>query len=278
MTEYRRILLTASLSPAADRAMMRAVRLATAKAEQGGELAVIHVRSPQGDDALAHLSRAGAEAEIRRHLAVLPGAADLSPLVVCLDGPVDVMVADFADKWGADLMVAGIHQPDPLTSLFSVSMVERISTASPLPLLVVRNKPFGPYVNALVAVDFGDRSAPALAAAAALVPRGSLTLLHVADIPGALGVDVPAHTLEDHFQAVMRQVDLSALTSVDRVVRRGVPMVEITAQARVDAPDLIVMATAGRRGLSRAILGSVAHEVLEHLPSDVLLVRETTTA
>jgi nucleotide-binding universal stress UspA family protein len=42
--------------------------------------------------------------------------------------------------------------------------------------------------------------------------------------------------------------------------------------------DLIVIGTHGRRGLSRALLGSDAEIVMRHSPVPVLLVREPTTA
>ena len=53
--------------------------------------------------------------------------------------------------------------------------------------------------------------------------------------------------------------------------QRGHPAQELVALTRPD--DLIVMATHGRGGVGRALLGSVADEVVRHARVPVLLVR-----
>ncbi|HEY8428253.1 MAG TPA: universal stress protein, partial [Sandaracinaceae bacterium] len=56
-------------------------------------------------------------------------------------------------------------------------------------------------------------------------------------------------------------------------VRHGDPASEILAVDAHVHPDLIVLATHGRRGLSRWILGSVAQRVMAAAKADVLAVR-----
>lgn len=56
--------------------------------------------------------------------------------------------------------------------------------------------------------------------------------------------------------------------------RAGEPIAEIVACAADGGFDLIVMATHGRTGLRRALMGSVAQGVLERSPVPVMLVRE----
>ena len=43
--------------------------------------------------------------------------------------------------------------------------------------------------------------------------------------------------------------------------------------ARTKSADLVVMGALARWGLKRAILGSTAEKVLDHLPCDILIVR-----
>lgn len=57
------------------------------------------------------------------------------------------------------------------------------------------------------------------------------------------------------------------------VLRRGRPWEEILAAAAEYRADLIVIGTHGRRGLSRALLGSVAEKVVRLSPVPVLTVR-----
>jgi nucleotide-binding universal stress UspA family protein len=57
------------------------------------------------------------------------------------------------------------------------------------------------------------------------------------------------------------------------VVRRGVPHAEIISVATDERADLVVMATQGRGGLERALLGSVADRVIRLAPCPVLSSR-----
>jgi nucleotide-binding universal stress UspA family protein len=57
-------------------------------------------------------------------------------------------------------------------------------------------------------------------------------------------------------------------------LRTGVAYREIVALAREDEVDLIVMATLGRGGIRRALLGSVADRVVRLAPCPVLTVPE----
>lgn len=62
--------------------------------------------------------------------------------------------------------------------------------------------------------------------------------------------------------------------SVQVALRTGVPYREIVALAREDDADLIVLATHGRGGIDRALLGSVADQVVRLAPCPVLTVPE----
>ena len=48
----------------------------------------------------------------------------------------------------------------------------------------------------------------------------------------------------------------------------------LPAFARTQGADLVVMGALARWGLKRAILGSTAEKVLDHLPCDILIVRK----
>lgn len=56
------------------------------------------------------------------------------------------------------------------------------------------------------------------------------------------------------------------------LVREGDARDEIIAVAKEKACDLIIMSTHGRSGLRRALLGSVAEDVLRHSPCPVFLI------
>ncbi len=68
------------------------------------------------------------------------------------------------------------------------------------------------------------------------------------------------------------EVQLGGVT-VECVVRFGDPLEEILREAAAFDADLIAVTTAGRSGLSRAILGSVAEQVMRKAEVPVLLLR-----
>jgi nucleotide-binding universal stress UspA family protein len=135
----------------------------------------------------------------------------------------------------------------------------------------------------LVPYDFSDHAAGALGLASDLAARngGRLSVLHVitpfyptADLP------MPQPMPTDELVAGIRR-RLDAV--VGRLVRRrkavrarcevviGDPFQRIVDAAR--GADSIVMATAGRTGLSHLFMGSVAEKVVRHAPVPVLTVR-----
>lgn len=275
----QRILLITNLAPHADRAMERAIQMAR---QFGSELAVLYaIQSDSTSDRANPLDRLDPhdiEAELRRYVATFPGGGDVSPVVATIKGSVAEAAASYARLWAPDLMVCGAHASDALADFFKVSTVERISVASPAPLLVVRNKPFGPYASALVPVEFSEISRHALETTMAIMPEGVIQLLHVFDVPAAAAVVQAPHrklnvtAFADDFRTLTAGLDMGR-RAVTRSVSEGMPKREIVTAALADPSDLIVMGTTGRKGLGRAVMGSTAHEVLERLPTDVLLVR-----
>ncbi|MFN7147596.1 MAG: universal stress protein [Myxococcota bacterium] len=145
------------------------------------------------------------------------------------------------------------------------------------------------FTSILVPVDFSEGSSAALRLAVRLARahKARLTLLHVGVTAQAVGVEtfgmpVPQVFVELNDQlARERQHALEKLAreevpeDVPRalVVRDGYPPEEILAQAETGGHDLLVMATHGRTGLKRVLLGSVAERVLRSCPIPVLVTR-----
>jgi len=143
------------------------------------------------------------------------------------------------------------------------------------------------YTRVLVPVDGSD-------VAAAVIPfivgiAGPLdfkvTLLRVIHPVPPLGVDGPAYFNEEdvaarHAEAAAYLAGLAGTLEarglrVRTLVRRGEPAREILAAATEARADLIAMATHGRTGATRVLLGSVAEDVLRHADVPVFLLRQT---
>ncbi|AWB06667.1 universal stress protein (plasmid) [Azospirillum humicireducens] len=289
MASLRRILLATDLEPKSDRALDRAIQLAL---RFGAELTALHVvegaGSPYGCLPLHHV-----EAEIQRHILSVPGGADIRSQAVAVRGDaVEHRVAGYAGLWLPDLLVVGVHQRDRVADLFLASTVERIAIADATPMLIVRDKPLRPYLRALVPVDFSERSRPSVDGMRMLMREGSIHLLHVVDLPGIGGASrSPLDTAQ--FAHDFREVlggpadwpaggtDLEA--AVETILLTGSPGRRIVDLARDGRYDLVALGSARRSGVSRALLGSTAAEVIEALPCDVLIggtggVRRPATA
>jgi nucleotide-binding universal stress UspA family protein len=137
----------------------------------------------------------------------------------------------------------------------------------------------------LVPIDFGASSAHALELAVDLAHRlGSrIVLVHVCDIPSYVYGGMTFATADllgpieeaarEHLQKTLRQVQ-AEVPGTSAVLRNGNPALEILAVISDKHPDLVVMGTHGRTGVSHALLGSVAEKVVRLSKVPVLTVRE----
>ncbi len=133
----------------------------------------------------------------------------------------------------------------------------------------------------LVAVDFEEASRRAIDLARELAgPLGAeLCLVHVYQLPvytypGLEPQFLPDQTQEITLAAGRAVEQLGAAVGVSRtILREGDPAEAILTAAREVGASMIVMGTHGRRGLSHAILGSVAEKVVRASEIPVLTVR-----
>lgn len=137
----------------------------------------------------------------------------------------------------------------------------------------------------LFPTDFADSSRAASDVAVELAQRFHVPILaiHVFPIPKEMYSSVPFVPTDEYLQ----WVEDTARTHLDNeaarlrangivvssILKMGCPWEEIVVAANHFDPGLIVMGTHGRRGLSRAFLGSVAEKVVRLSPVPVLTIR-----
>jgi nucleotide-binding universal stress UspA family protein len=138
----------------------------------------------------------------------------------------------------------------------------------------------------LVATDFGESSQAAADVGLELAQKFHvpLVLVHTYLVPVGVYSGVPMAPTEDYallYEKAAREslekerVRLARSgTEVIAVLRPGLAWEEILATAKDLDAGLIVTGTHGRRGLPRAILGSVAEKVVRLSPVPVLTVHE----
>jgi nucleotide-binding universal stress UspA family protein len=137
----------------------------------------------------------------------------------------------------------------------------------------------------LVPTDFTPTSEHALDWAVALAARvgASVTVMHAYEIPI---IGFPDGTVLATPDVAIRIADASraALEAaverrraqgipLDSVLREGTAWEEINAMGEILNADLIVIGTHGRRGFSRALLGSVAENVVRTANRPVVTIR-----
>lgn len=136
------------------------------------------------------------------------------------------------------------------------------------------------------AIDFSDPSRLAMEKAAALAGRldAELVLLHVYDAHAAspeILVSRFEHELPDletKMQAWERDAQRITGRPPRSIILTGSAPAEILRLSGEGSFDLLVLATRGRTGLTRLLLGSVAERVVRESECSVLVVRQPASS
>lgn len=147
----------------------------------------------------------------------------------------------------------------------------------------------------VVGVDFSELGDGALDAAIEMAASSGPTEIHVVfvyqpevGVAAAYGVALalPAVVpIDDHIALLRKSIEVRMLAATKK--RRALPIASIVAHVALGAPareivdlaarldaDVIVLGTHGRRGVRRAVLGSVAEHVVRLAGCPVFVVRE----
>ncbi len=196
-----------------------------------------------------------------------------------------------ARSLNSDLIAMMTHGRKGLAHLLMGSVAEAVVRNVSMPVLLTRpdfSRARRPLERILVPVDGTARSFEVMSSVRNLVAdRGAEVILLQVVVPvivtdpvtGFTPVGVPtplpdpAPRLEDSARRLSR-----AGTPARAVVAYGGAADQILEHARALDVDLIAMATAGRKGLSRFMIGSVAEDVVRRMDRPVLLHRIATKA
>lgn len=228
-------------------------------------------------------------------------AAEVSPearaTVVCctvLEGEPSAAIAAHAESSGADLIVMSTHGRGGLERAWIGSVADRLVRRVPVPILLVRPSHEAPgertpptIQRVLVPLDGSPLAESVLESAGELAQRLDAELVLLRVLESDLTADSPylpavATQQEDHLRDVERQageyletvagrLEAQGVRVADRLLRTGSPSRVISSVAR-DVAQVTAMATHGRGGLQRFLLGSVSDKVLRSSEQPVLLV------
>ena len=281
----KKILLATDLSCRCDRALDRATILAQ---EWGAQLVVVHaLQSPSGgEDLPSWRSRADPRLVAwRRVQQDLREAHKVDVQIVVEREDPAALVLTTAERHHCELIITGIARDETLGRVILGTTVERLLHQSATPLLVVKRRPRAPYSDVVVATDFSEGSRRALEAALALVPdEAQLGLFHAFDVPYRGLIHDQAAAREAWSKDAVRecQVFLAATPGIAESRRligtqceSGSVVSLLLELLETRDIDLVAMGTEGRGYLGSRLLGSVALNLLNNLPVDMLVTRRT---
>lgn len=148
------------------------------------------------------------------------------------------------------------------------------------------NSPEVRWQRILVTTDFSSASLVAVRYACALAQlrNAGLTVLNVIE-PFHVDwkMDTSERQRDDRAEAARAMAALAAAElcgppNARTELRAGQPAEAIVEFARMMQADLLVIATHGRTGLARALMGSVAEQVVRRAPCPVLVIRSDPAA
>lgn len=279
----KRMLVATDLSERSDRAVDRAIRLASLFA---AEVRVLHVVDEDLPTSVADKQKAAAQKNLAEHLSSLPEAAQPSIVGSVEFGRDWLEIIRQASAYKADLIILGVHRDRGIEGLFEGTTVERILRKGDIPVLVVKDRPTHDYRTIVIGVDFSVYSRRALAFAMDLAPDAHINLVHAYHIPFK-GFVTGAHQASDVRKKYQEQIeqlvegemnDFLRGVSVDSVaistvMMEGAPHEALHKIVNDVEADLVVVGTHGRTGMARALLGSVAASILNDSPCDVAAVQ-----
>jgi nucleotide-binding universal stress UspA family protein len=135
----------------------------------------------------------------------------------------------------------------------------------------------------LFATDFSERSEAAFPLACALArdQQARLIVLYVDPPPVFHGEVLDRRDSDDYYQRLhneLRRYQAPADVPVEHLLAEGDPVAEVLRVAREEKCDVIVLATHGRSGLRRLLVGSVAEQILRRAECPVLTLSEPALA
>lgn len=260
------------------------------------ELTVCHVNWKQDERALAGAKvlapvaknsprvQASLERNLRKQVRDVTGLEDVATIVKPTWGTPDPEIIATAEAAGAHLLVTGTHQRHGLGWLWHGSVSRSLMHHAPMSVACVpavvrvdaKAKHVPQFRRVLVTTDFstlGDAAVPW--ACAVLPPGGVLELLHVA-APGATqrkGAKAKEDPRERLRALVPEEAARLGIRPEFVVVEHKDPAEAIWREAEKFGADAICIASHGRGGLSKALLGSVAASVIARSRRPVIVVR-----
>jgi nucleotide-binding universal stress UspA family protein len=253
---------------------------------------LVSVMSPSsGIDAMLEIER-GTHQYLERLAGPITG---VQVETAVLHGRPASQLVEYLDGLEQPLVVMSSHGRGGFRRMVLGSVTAQVVRAAHAPVIVVPVGEDGPGVSVpsrirrvLVPLDGSDFSEHALRAAYNLV-RAKDVAIHLLRVPEVVSYPATMYgaasyeTIETYMDAVQQEAERYLAGVAEQLkaqheggvtweVRQGVPSIAILEAAREFNADLIAMASHGRTGFRRFLMGSVAEQVLRDTHVPVMMV------
>jgi universal stress protein E len=281
-----RLLCATDLSPKSEAAIERAGLLA---GDLGASLSLLHVVAPTASERVLEQTLQNAIGRLRSRARPPLWRHGPAPNVLVRTGNPSRLILETVEQTKANVLVMGPHRSRGVRDALEGTIAAKALSARHSPILIVQREVRARYCNVLLALDLSATSEAALRAAESLVLTGGAQarIVHAYEPPyqgmvhyAGAGIDsVMAYAAGWKREAMTAVRDLLKYQSGNSTryeiqLEEGRPANAISHAIRRSEPDLLVMGTRGRGRIGRALLGSVASEVLHEARCDVLVVPE----
>lgn len=304
---FRSILAPLDGSPFGEAALPWATALAGASRAKL-RLVLVHQMPPAvwNEDAARLFTRVElavrrSERDYLRRLAAHARRSRIQVATAVLDGPVARTLLEYVADSGADLVAMSTHGRGPLQRAWLGSVADELLRTLQVPLLLVRpveGEPPAPATLAggelLVPLD-GSGLAEAVLAPAAGIARAfdaPVTLLQVVSpvvlatdpaLPFPQGFDeeltaAARDDAQDYLDGVAERLREEGVRATAVAALGGNPAETVLDASRAPGVRMVALATHGRSGVRRLVLGSVADKLVRGAERPVLVVRPTGKA
>jgi nucleotide-binding universal stress UspA family protein len=227
--------------------------------------------------------------------------SEVSVTTDVVEGPIADSLIEQAAATGCDLLVMTTHGRGGLSRFWLGSVADQLVRSSPVPLLLRRPREKTGQdgdeklpQKILIPLDGSPLAEKIIEPAQALgsLVDATYTLLRVIDPLQTSGYDMAGFAISGLDPTLQEQLRADAQQYLERVAQRlaggtgrvatrvlvhSQPASAILDAAREDGMDLIALATHGRGGVRRLLLGSVADKVLRENQGAMLVLRPQDT-
>ena len=279
----KNILIATDLTVNCDRAMERAIKIATLFKAQ---LHILHIASPyrlSENRMEAPSARQDKEDLVRSVVLSYAGIDAIETKIYIIESSnafAEIIDASLTCK--ADLIVMGVHNKRGFKDLFVGTTIERVIRKGIKPVLMVSDKPQDDYKSIVIGCDFSDSSAKALEISIQIAPKSEAKIIHAFDFPNtSIGAKIELHAgdvlmnkeheLLEKFVEENKNILKKHSFSHEQI--REEPFSALVNVVKKQKADLLAIGVNSRSGIITTKIGGVAEEILATPPCDVLVIK-----